>query len=110
MVIPIPMVPVPIPDGSHPKSYLLIALHCNGNLIYVLPENELRGLSPNFHFHVSVSHFIYSQDRSTYFPAAGKADRMSEYIKCSQTHECGNCMGLRQCNSISGNICFEFSL
>jgi hypothetical protein len=33
--------------------------------------------------------FIYSQDRSTYFPAAEQADRSWEY-KCPQTHECGN--------------------
>jgi hypothetical protein len=30
-------------------------LHCNENPIYVFPEKELRGLSPNFHIHVSVS-------------------------------------------------------
>jgi hypothetical protein len=29
--------------------------HCNGNPIYVLPEKELCGLSPNFHIHVSVN-------------------------------------------------------
>jgi hypothetical protein len=28
---------------------------CNKNPIYVFPEKELRGLSPNFHIHVSVS-------------------------------------------------------
>jgi hypothetical protein len=28
------------------------------NPIYVFPEKELRGLSPNFHSHVSVSHFF----------------------------------------------------
>ncbi len=27
------------------------------NPIYVFPEKELRGLSPNFHIHVSVSDF-----------------------------------------------------
>jgi hypothetical protein len=37
------------------------------NPIYVFPENKLRGLSPNFHIHVSVSNF---HDRSTYIPAA----------------------------------------
>ncbi len=31
------------------------ALHCNENPIYVFPEKELRGLSPNFLIHVSVS-------------------------------------------------------
>ncbi len=30
-------------------------LHCNENPIYVFQEKELRGLSPNFHIHVSVS-------------------------------------------------------
>jgi hypothetical protein len=39
-------------------------LLCNENPIYVFQEKELRGLRPNFHWHVSVS------DRSTYFPAA----------------------------------------
>jgi hypothetical protein len=33
-------------------------LHCNENPIYVFPENNLRGLSPNFHIHVSVSDYI----------------------------------------------------
>jgi hypothetical protein len=30
-------------------------MHCNENPIYVIPEKELRGLSRNFHIHVSVS-------------------------------------------------------
>jgi hypothetical protein len=30
-------------------------VHCNENPIYVFPEKELRGLSPNFHIHDSVS-------------------------------------------------------
>jgi hypothetical protein len=30
-------------------------VNCNENPIYVLPEKELRGLSPNFNIHVSVS-------------------------------------------------------
>jgi hypothetical protein len=30
-------------------------LRCKENPIYVLPEKKLRGLSPNFHIHVSVS-------------------------------------------------------
>jgi hypothetical protein len=29
--------------------------HCNKNPIYVLPEQELRGLRPNFHIHVSMN-------------------------------------------------------
>jgi hypothetical protein len=33
---------------------------------------------------------IYSQDRSTYFPATGKADRSWKYINLSQIYECRN--------------------
>ncbi len=35
---------------THPPS-----THCNENPIYVFPEKELCGLSPNFHIHESVS-------------------------------------------------------
>ncbi len=34
--------------------------------------------------------FIYSQDRSTYFPAAEQADRSWKYINLSQIYECRN--------------------
>ncbi len=33
----------------------LLLLHYKEISIYVFPEKELRGLSPNFHIHVSVS-------------------------------------------------------
>jgi hypothetical protein len=33
--------------------------HCKENPIYVFPEKKLRGLSPNFHIHVSESN-LYS--------------------------------------------------
>jgi hypothetical protein len=33
----------------------IIPTHCKEIWIYVFPEKELRGLSPNFHIHVSVS-------------------------------------------------------
>jgi hypothetical protein len=29
-------------------------VHCNENPIYIFPEKELSGLSPNFHIHVSL--------------------------------------------------------
>jgi hypothetical protein len=32
--------------------------HCKENPIYVFPEKELRGLSPGFHIHVSLSNYI----------------------------------------------------
>ena len=33
-------------------------MHCNENPIYIFPEKEMRGLSPNFHIHVSVSVYV----------------------------------------------------
>jgi hypothetical protein len=45
---------------------------CNENPIYESPEKELRGLSPNFYIHVSVSDLytigphILQQNRQTY--------------------------------------------
>ncbi len=39
-------------------------LHCTENPIYVFPEMKLWGLVPNSYIHVSVSIYIYSQDRS----------------------------------------------
>jgi hypothetical protein len=42
--------------------------HCKEISIYVFPEKELCGLSPNCHIHVSVSDlYVYSHDRSTSF-------------------------------------------
>jgi hypothetical protein len=98
--------------------------YCSENPIYVLPGKELRGLSPNFHIHVSVSDLYIprigphiflqqnrqtdgSQDRSTYFHAAELTDQCWEYINRSQTHECGK-LGMRPRNSFFGNIFFEF--
>ncbi len=36
-------------------------MHCNENSIYVLPKKELRGLSPSFHIHVSVTYLYISR-------------------------------------------------
>jgi hypothetical protein len=35
--------------------------HCNGNSVYIFLSWELRGLSPNFHIHVSVSDLYISR-------------------------------------------------
>ncbi len=56
----------------------------------IFPEKEYRGLSPNFHIHVSVS--------ESYIPTMGLPFLLGEisgpilgiYINRSQTHECGN--------------------
>jgi hypothetical protein len=42
-------------------------MHCNENPIYVFLFWELRGHSPNFHIHVSVSDFYIPRVQSTYF-------------------------------------------
>ncbi len=63
--------------------------HCNGNSVYIFLFWEMRGLSPNFHIHVSVSD-LYILGSVHIFPPAEKADPSWEYIIRSQTHECGN--------------------
>jgi hypothetical protein len=64
-------------------------LHCNGNSIYVFLFWELRGLSPNFHIHVSVND-LYIPRIGPHISSSRKADPSWEYIIHSQTHECGN--------------------
>jgi hypothetical protein len=60
---------------------MFISMHCNENSIYVFPEKkELRGLSPNFHIHPSVS------DLYTIFPGSAHIFPAAEY---RQT-DCGN--------------------
>ncbi len=50
--------------------FVVTWLHCNKNPIYVFPKKDLRGLSPNFHIHVSVCDLYIPTIDSTYFPAA----------------------------------------
>jgi hypothetical protein len=42
-------------DRTTGQPQVKLTLHCNENPIYVFLFLELRGLSPNFHIHVSVS-------------------------------------------------------
>ncbi len=64
-------------------------VHCNGNSVYIFIFWELRGLSPNFHIHVSVSDLYSIFPASVHiFPPAEKAD--PSYIIRSQSQECGN--------------------
>ncbi len=57
-----------------PPHDISTTVYCNENPIYVFPEKKLRGLSPNFHIHVSVNdlyvprigpHFFLQQNRQT---------------------------------------------
>ncbi len=48
-------------------------------------------VSTNFHIHMSVSDlYVYSEDRSAYFPVAEQADRAWKYINLSHIYECRN--------------------
>ena len=56
------------------------SINCKENPT-VRPEKKLRGLSPNFHIHVSVSDlYVPTIGPPMYFPAAEQADRSWEYI------------------------------
>jgi hypothetical protein len=68
-------------------------LHCNEDPIYVFPEKELRGLSPNFHIQfmgVVSDLYIPRISPHIFLQQNGQVDRSWEYINRSQTHECGN--------------------
>ncbi len=82
-----------------------LLLHTATKIPFMYSFWELRGLSPNFHIHVSVSDL--------------NIPRIGPHIFLQQNRQidCGNIsltdtwmrkMGL--CNSFSGNMCFEFSL
>ncbi len=56
----------------------------------IFPEKELRGHSPNFHIHVSVSDlYIPTVDHPILLQDIQYVDRSWEYISRSQKHECG---------------------
>ncbi len=60
------------------------------NLKQIFPEKEYRGLSPNFHIHVSLSELYKFSRWVCLFCWRKYVDRSWEYINRSQTHECGN--------------------
>ncbi len=77
--------PPPIPQLScdyHPLTATKIP--------FMYSQKRIAG--PQFQFpHLwACERYTYSQDQSTYFPAAEYADRFWEYVNRSQTHECGN--------------------
>ena len=76
-------------SNSMSQSTSLSCLHCNKNPIYVFIFGELRGHSPNFHIHVSVSD-LYIPRMGPHISCSRIGRSMWEYINCSQIHECGN--------------------
>jgi hypothetical protein len=73
------------------------SLHCNKNPIYVFPEKELRGLSTNFHIHVS----------DLYIPRIRPHIFLQKNIYIAHRHMNVE-IGTATRNSFSGNICFNF--
>ncbi len=81
--------------------------HCNGNSVYIFLFWELRGLSPNFHIHVSVSD-LYITRISPHISSSRKG-RPIVGIYNSLTDTWMWKLGLRPSYSFSGNIYFKFS-
>ncbi len=79
-------------------------VHWNENPIYVFPEKELRGLSPNFRVHVSVRDLVF------HIFSCSRIGRPIVGIYKSLTDTWMWKLGLRPCNSFSENVCFEFSV
>ncbi len=91
----------------HPKQ-LKGMVHCSENPIYVFPEKELRGLSSNFHIHVSVSDLNIFPG-SVHIFSCSRIGRPMVAIYKSLTDTWMWKLGRRPCNSFSGNICYDFS-
>jgi hypothetical protein len=80
--------------GCLVSAVLLVAdlsgyVHCNENPICVFPGKELRGLSPNFHIHVSVSDFYMIRIGPHIFLQQNRQADCGNIYR-SETHECGN--------------------
>ncbi len=95
----------------HCETHLFFPFHgfclhtAKENPIYVLLETELRGCSPNFHIHVSVSDLYISTISPPIFL---QQNRLTHRGNRSQKQECRNWDWGRA--FVSGNICCEFSV
>ena len=82
------------------------SIHCNGNSVYIFLFWELRGLSPNFHSHVSVSD-LYIPRIGPHISSSRKGSSIVG-IYNSLTDTWMWKLGLRPRYSFSRNICFKF--
>jgi hypothetical protein len=80
--------------------------HCKGNSVYIFLFWELRGLSPNFHIHVSVSD-LYIPRIGPHISSSRKG-RPIVGLYNSLTDTWMWKLGLRPRYSFSGNTCFKF--
>jgi hypothetical protein len=91
----------------HPKLITHLSVHCKEITIYVFLDEELRGLSPNFHIHVSI-YAIYKFPRSVNLFCLQQNRQPIVGIHKSFTETLMYELGLSTCSSFSKNICFAF--
>ncbi len=77
-------------SSSQAKFSWHVNIHCNENPIYVFPEKELRGLSPYFHIHVSVSDLYIPRIAPHISSSTIGRSIVGIYKSLTDTHECGN--------------------
>ncbi len=65
-------------------------IHCKEIWIYIFLERELRGLSSNFHIHVSVSDLYIPKFGPPIVLQQNRQTNQGEYINLSQKHLCRN--------------------
>ncbi len=81
--------------------------HCKGNSVYIFLFWELRGLSPNFYIHVSVSNLYITRIGPHISSSRNGSSIVGIYNSLTDTWMWK--LGLRPRYSFSGNICFQFS-
>ncbi len=89
------------------KSSSFPHLHCNGNSVYISLFWELRGLSPNFHIHMSVNDLYIPRIGPHISSSRNGSSVVGIYNSLTETWMWK--LGLRPRYSFSGNICFKFS-
>ncbi len=92
---------------GHRRDVVRSRSHRNGNSVYISLFWELRGLSPKFHIHVSVSDLFIP--RISPHVSSSRKGRPIVGVYNSLTDTWMWKLGLRPRYSFSGNICFKFS-